>query len=132
MASVTWLAIYSTLMFVPFAIWDTRHTALAEIPAEAWLIIAWFALFLSIIGILLWMFGLRTISSSVAGAFAGVMPVSALVISAIFLDESIGWPHILGLILVVAGIVMVVQSRRQQMETGMHTIVKTQTPTPTR
>jgi len=60
----------------------------------------------------LWFTGLQVVPANSAAVFTGLIPVSALVCSAIFLGERIGWPHYLGMACVIAAIVLVARSPR--------------------
>jgi drug/metabolite transporter (DMT)-like permease len=59
---------------------------------------------------------LRHVPASIAGAFTGVMPITAVLSAWIVLGEAIRWPHLEGMVLIVLGIVLVAHSRGRQVE----------------
>jgi drug/metabolite transporter (DMT)-like permease len=59
----------------------------------------------------IWFVGLRIIPASTAGAFTGMIPITAVLSAWLVLGEPIGWAHIGGIGLVLAGILLVARSR---------------------
>ena len=55
----------------------------------------------------LWFSGLRVIPANAAAVYTGLIPVSAIACSALFLGETIGWPHVAGMVCVIAAIFLV-------------------------
>jgi drug/metabolite transporter (DMT)-like permease len=115
-SSTAYMSIYSMAMFLPFALWDLVRTDLTDVPTSTWLAIAYLAVFASSIAVILWYFGLRTTPASTAGAFTGVIPITAVLSAWLLLDERLGWPHVAGIVLVVAGIGLVVNARGRRLD----------------
>ena len=60
----------------------------------------------------LWFGGLKFIPASAAAVYTGLLPVSAVLLSFALLGESIGWQHVVGMILVIVAVVLVARPRR--------------------
>lgn len=82
-----------------------------EIPQSAWIAMIYMGAVPGALAVLLWFYGLRQVPASIAGAFTGVMPISAVLSAWLVLGEEMAWPHILGMVLIMIGIVMVARSR---------------------
>ncbi len=112
----SWYSIYGTFMFVPLAVWAMRDFSLTTIPQSAWIAMIYMGVVPGASAVLLWFYGLRQVPASIAGAFTGVMPISAVISAWLVLDEEIAWPHVLGITLILIGIVMVARSRGSKVE----------------
>lgn len=112
----SWYSIYGALMFLPAALWVMRDVSFASFPVSAWIAMAYMGAVPGAIAVLMWFYGLRQVPTSIAGAFTGVMPIAAVLSAAIVLGEAMQWPHIVGMILIMIGIVMVARSRGRMVE----------------
>ena len=110
-ATATYICIYGTVMFLPFAIRDLRGFQPANVPASTWIAILYLAVVVTVVAFVLWFKGLAVIPASVAGAFTGMIPVTAVASAALLLHERVGLPHLLGIVCVLAGILLVANAR---------------------
>src|SRR5699024_2791495 len=78
-ATATWVCVYGTAMFFPFALVDLRGFAPDEVPVSTWIAIFYLATFVTVIAFVLWFAGLTTIPASTAGAFTGMIPITAII-----------------------------------------------------
>jgi len=78
-------------------------SAFAQPGAAVWLVIL--ALVPTLGGYALYTFGLRFLEATAAAILATVEPVMAALWAAIFLGESLTWPQIIGVGLVIAGVI---------------------------
>ncbi len=98
---IIWIGL---LLSVPFAFLDIDYSALRNYSFNDFLPILYYGIFGSVISFILWFDGVSKVSASVAGLFTGVMPVSAVILSFLLLNENIEWYHIIGIGLVLIGI----------------------------
>lgn len=112
----SWYSIYGTLMFLVPALWVLRGFDIRTIPASAWIAMCYMGVVPGASAVLLWFYGLRNVPASIAGAFTGVMPITAVLSAWMVLDEAIRWPHLAGMALIVLGIVLVARSRGRRVE----------------
>lgn len=94
----------SFVLFLPLAIYDLTKISLTLIPTSTWLLIVYYAITASVLSFVLWYRGVAKVPASTAGLFTGVMPISAAVVSALFLQEAFTWLHAAGMLLVLAAI----------------------------
>jgi drug/metabolite transporter (DMT)-like permease len=111
LATAALVSLYGAAMFMPFALWDLRTADLGAIPASAWLAVLYLALIVTVVAFVLWFRGLQAIPASIAGAFTGMIPVTAVISAGLILDEEIGLLHISGIACVLAGIFLVAGAR---------------------
>jgi len=98
---IIWIGL---LLSIPFAFIDIDYSALKNYSFNDFLPILYYGIFGSVIAFILWFDGVSKVSASIAGLFTGIMPVSAVILSFLFLNENIYWYHIVGIILVLLGI----------------------------
>ncbi len=101
------VCLYGSLMLAPAALWQGQGFDFGTVEASGWLALAWSAGPVMIGAFFLWFTALKTIPASAAAVYTGLTPVSALICSALVLDERIGWSHVFGMACVVAAIILV-------------------------
>ena len=94
-------------VFLPFAVWQWREFNVADVDVRAWSAILWYGAGTLALGTWLWYSGLQTVEGTVAAAFMGVMPASALLLSYLLLGEDFRWGHIAGFATVFAGVLLI-------------------------
>jgi len=80
---------------------------LGTVPLSDWLVIGYLIVFATALGQQAWLYGVQGIGPSRAGVFVNLVPVSALVLSALLLGEQIGLTEVAGIVLVLAGVWLV-------------------------
>jgi drug/metabolite transporter (DMT)-like permease len=103
----------AAVLFAPLAVWqgigaDWDHSS------GDWVALAWWGFGTLALGSVLWYSGVMRVPGTVAAGFMGLMPVAALVISYVLLDESFQWAHVLGMGAVLLGIAAVTRSHAGQ------------------
>jgi drug/metabolite transporter (DMT)-like permease len=93
--------------FVPFAWWQWDSFAAAAVGARAWAALVWYGAGTLALGTWLWYRGLTRAPGSVAAAFMGVMPASALLLSYVLLGEPFRWAQLAGFAVVLAGVLLI-------------------------
>jgi drug/metabolite transporter (DMT)-like permease len=82
---------------------------------ETWLALGYLVVFATALGQQAWLFGVRGIGPSRAGVFVNLIPVSALILSALILGDAIGHKEVTGVSLILLGVWLV--NRRSLRET---------------
>ncbi|QDR79395.1 DMT family transporter [Sporomusa termitida] len=85
------------------AIAENQAEALLSLPVSGWLALAWYGFFVTALAFICWYQGIKRCDVAVAAAFSGLMPLTALILSVLLLDEQINWSHWLGGLLIVLG-----------------------------
>ena len=81
------------------------------VPLSAWVAVAWHAAIPTIAGFVLWYAGAARLNGAEAAVTTALMPVAAVLLSAVVLGEAVGWHHLLGMALVVAAIAIPLSRR---------------------
>ncbi len=100
-------AALSLPLFAPFAIWQWQDFQVLSVDWRDWLSLAWYGAGTLAVGTLLWYAGIARTQGSIAAAFMGLMPVSALVLSYVLLQETFRPIHLAGFALVLAGVLLI-------------------------
>ena len=92
------------LMIAPFYLWDLREGASITEPVSSWIGIAYMAVFPSFISYLFFNRGVQLIGGARAGQSTHLMPLFGSIMAVLFLGESLHLYHLIGAILIGAGI----------------------------
>jgi drug/metabolite transporter (DMT)-like permease len=106
------IMIFSFILFCPFGAYEllkSNNFFLDPIHIGA---ILYYSIFCSVIAYICWFSGMKKIMASSAAIFTGVMPLSTVVLSIIFLKEKLYWNHLFGLIFVVISIYLVTSKKK--------------------
>ncbi|WNF08199.1 MULTISPECIES: DMT family transporter [Brevibacillus] len=106
--------VISLILFLPFAIADLIKTDLTAVPFQIWLLMIYYAVTASVLSFVLWYRGVAKVAASTAGLFTGFMPVSAALVSVLFLGEQFTWAHGMGMLFVLGAVVAGTRSVEDQ------------------
>ncbi len=110
LAIATLVNLFGLALFAPLAIAEAGRVDLAAVPLGAWAALVYFGVALSAVVFVLWIRGVAVVPASTAGVFTGVLPISTVVLSYLFLREPFAWSHPVGLACVLVGIWLVTGS----------------------
>ena len=108
--TVNWTTLLVSILFqIPFLGTDQKAsvTGLGAVSLPGWLAVGYLVVFATAIGQQAWLYGVKGLGPSRAGVFVNLIPVSALVLSAIVLDERIGSGEMIGIVMILAGVWLV-------------------------
>lgn len=100
-------AALSIPLFLPFALWQGGDLRLAEVEWRTWVALAWYGAGTLSLGTWFWYSGVARAEGTIAAGFMGLMPVSALLLSYLLLDEPFRWIHLLGFLVTFAGVMLI-------------------------
>ncbi len=98
--------VIGSLLLLPFFLWDITTNPLPEISPLITGSFLYIAIFPSILSYLFWNKGVAMIGASMAGFFICLIPVFTAVLASVFLDESLYWFHLVGMLLIVSGFIL--------------------------
>ncbi|SMD03112.1 DMT family transporter [Sporomusa malonica] len=106
--------IVQTTLVVGIALLLCFGPALVERPVESlmslgiagWLALVWYGVFVTALAFILWYAGIKRCDASMAAAFSGMMPFTALILSVLLLGEQPGWQQWLGGLMVMSGMLL--------------------------
>lgn len=107
LAVSTMISLFGLLWFLPVGAYEACVVDLAAISLTGWLTVLYYGVFVTVLAYLFWFAGITKVPASTAGVFTAIMPVSALVLSALVLSEPIGWAQLAGCGFVLCGIIFI-------------------------
>ena len=110
LAVSTVISLFGLLWFLPMGLVEAAAMDFGAVSATGWLTVGYYGVFVTVLAYLFWFAGITKVAASTAGVFTAVMPVSALVLSALVLGEPVGWPQLAGCGLVLGGILLLSRS----------------------
>jgi len=108
--TVNWTTLgLSLLLQIPLLWTDQKMmvAGVASVPLSGWVALAYLIVFATALGQQAWLYGVQGVGPSRAGVFINLIPVSALVFSALILGEHIGLKEVAGIALTLAGVWLV-------------------------
>lgn len=88
------------------ALAEQPWVALAAIDFSTWLALLWYGFFATAMAYYFWYAGIKRSDASTAAAFSGMMPITAMLLSVVFLNEQLGETQFLGGGMVVLGMLL--------------------------
>jgi drug/metabolite transporter (DMT)-like permease len=108
--TVNWTTLLcSILLQVPLLALDRKIllSEMSSVPSSGWVALLYLVIFATALGQQAWLYGVKGIGPSRAGVFVNVIPVSALILSAVVLDDHIGLKEMAGVSLILVGVWLV-------------------------
>lgn len=87
------------------ALFEQPAAALLSLGITGWMALLWYGLFVTALAFILWYAGIKRCDATMAAAFSGMMPFTALVLSVLLLNEQPGSQQWIGGFLVILGMV---------------------------
>ena len=108
--TVNWTTLLLSILFqIPF-LWMDQKVVLEgmhSVSLTAWLALFYLIVFATAVGQQAWLYGVRGAGPAGAGVFVNLIPVSALILSALILGDRIGVRELVGIVMIVAGVWLV-------------------------
>lgn len=104
LAATAIISVFGFVWFLPAGIYDFFTVDLTKAGSVAWLAVVYYGVVVTVSAYLFWFAGIVSVSASVASVFTGVMPLSAVALSALILGEKLYWYHYVGCLFVLSGI----------------------------
>ena len=108
--TVNWTTLLISIVLQVPLLWMDRRlllTGVQAVPLVGWIALVYLIVFASALGLQAWRYGVQGVGPSRAGVFVNLIPVSALILSALVLGESIGAREVAGIALILAGVWLV-------------------------
>jgi len=107
------LSILGSIFFLPLAVYEALHIDFSSISLSVWGWIIYTGTIVTVVAVILMNQGLKKVPASVASVFTALTPVSTVLLSSIFLKESIYWYHLLGMVFILLGILMLTNTNKE-------------------
>lgn len=108
--TVNWTTLLLSLVLQIPLLWTDQKLLLtgpSVVPISGWLALGYLVVFATALGQQAWLYGVQGVGPSRAGVFVNLIPVSALLLSALILGEAIGLREVAGIGLILAGVWLV-------------------------
>jgi drug/metabolite transporter (DMT)-like permease len=103
-AAAAWTLLLGSAGLLPFALPGLARAPWGALPPAFWLSLAWLVLFPTVVAYVFWMEGIRRAGAGAAAAFMFLSPLSALLLSAVWLGERPGPLQLGGAALLLVGV----------------------------
>lgn len=100
------LNLWGLVLMTPFGLWQASAFDFATVPAQIWLLLAFYALAASMFSTWLWLNGLRHVPANHSGVFTIAMPLAASLTAVTLLGESLGLAHAVAFACAAGGILL--------------------------
>jgi len=106
------LAVAALIGTIPFVAYEVATNSIQWPDAQGWGVIAYAAIFPSIVSQLFWVMGLEKIGSNRGGLFINLVPIFGALFAIFLLGESFQTYHAIGLVLVLGGIALAQKAQK--------------------
>lgn len=98
------IMLFALLLFLPGALVELQAFNLSQLAPKNVLALIYYGLFGSAAAYICWFSGIGKVNASTAAGFSGVMPLSSVLLSVLFLREKVTWQHMVGMTITLIGI----------------------------
>ena len=92
---------------LPFGLWQMRGFDFSQVSVPMWQLLIAYAIAASVLSTWLWLTGLRKVPASQAGVFSIGLPVTAMLVGVVFLNEKLTAFHIVALVFSVVALLLI-------------------------
>ena len=115
--TVNWTTLLASIVLQIPLLWTDQKlmvSGMESVPLAGWLALGYLIVFATALGQQAWLYGVQGVGPSRAGVFVNLIPVSALVLSALVLGERVGLREIAGILLILSGVWLVSYQTRDR------------------
>jgi drug/metabolite transporter (DMT)-like permease len=110
--TVTYACVIGTACLLPAALHEGILQSVSHYSPSVWLGLLYLGLFGSAVGFIWYYEGIKAIGPSRAGVFINFVPISAILLASLFLNEVVDASLVVGGMFVIAGVYFTNRSRR--------------------
>jgi drug/metabolite transporter (DMT)-like permease len=108
--TINWTTLLISIILQVPLLWTDQKVlqeGWATVASGGWIALGYLIVFATALGQQAWLYGVQGVGPSRAGVFVNLIPVSALLLSAVILGEAVGLRETLGIILILTGVWLV-------------------------
>ncbi|MEX5213053.1 MAG: DMT family transporter [Nitrospiraceae bacterium] len=108
--TINWTTLLISIVLQIPLLWSDQKVmqeGWAVVSSGGWMALGYLIVFATALGQQAWLYGVQGVGPSRAGVFVNLIPVSALLLSALILGEAVGPREALGIVLILAGVWLV-------------------------
>lgn len=110
LALTGYLCFLGFIMFLPLSVFQAISFDFSGVSPLAWGAIFYFGAVFTVLAYIFWFQGVSRVSGSTAGVFTAIMPVSAVVLSCLFLKENFTLHHAVGGVFILFAIFLMTKA----------------------
>jgi drug/metabolite transporter (DMT)-like permease len=107
------VTVFGLLIFLPLGIYEAASYDFSRLSTDNLLALLYYGVGVTTVAYILWFSGVEKVPASTAAVFTGVLPVSTVILSVLFLGEQSTTAHLVGLGCVLGGIGLIARSEAQ-------------------
>lgn len=116
--STTYAVAFGTLLLLPFAIMETSWTTITEASLHSWIAIVYMNVVVTVISFIIYYKGIQKVGAAKAAIFINFMPLSAVIMATIILDESLQIVHFIGAMFILFGVYYGTKSKTKSIQSN--------------
>lgn len=108
--TINWTTLLISIVLQIPLLWSDQKVlqeGWTAVSSGGWVALGYLIVFATALGQQAWLYGVQGVGPSRAGVFVNLIPVSALLLSAVILGEAVGLREALGIVLILAGVWLV-------------------------
>ena len=108
--TINWTTLLISIVLQIPLLWSDQKVlqeGWAVVSPGGWIALGYLIVFATALGQQAWLYGVQGVGPSRAGVFVNLIPVSALLFSAVILGETVGQRETLGIVMILAGVWLV-------------------------
>ncbi len=104
LAISTIVSCFGTILFLPFALYESRQFAYDKVSFTEWGLIMYFGIVVTVIAFILMHLGIAKVSANMAGILTGFLPISSIALASFVLGEAISSIQLVGCALILVAL----------------------------
>lgn len=112
--STTYAVVFGTIMLLPFALINGKWEHYVQASLLTWLSIFHLSIIVSVISFIMYYYGIQKIGAARASIFINLMPLSAVILAVILLNEPLLPIHLIGAALVLTGVTIGTKANKKK------------------
>lgn len=106
LASTTYACVIGSILLLPLALYEGGLSNIFNYSLNTYIALFYMVIFASVLGFVWWYQGVLKVGASGAAIFINLVPISAMVMSGLFMGEKINTYQLLGAALVISGVLL--------------------------
>lgn len=106
-----WSTLFGFLVLLPWAAWEMSQTPV-QLTLQGAVTAAYLGIVVTVAGLYLWLNLLRVVPARIAAAVQYLQPIVGISASSLLFGDQLGTPFLIGVVLVLSGLALTVQTRR--------------------
>ncbi|RJS58915.1 DMT family transporter [Bacillus sp. PK3_68] len=107
LAISTIVSLFGAVLFLPFSLYESSQFKFKEVSMAEWGLVFYFGVVVTVIAFILMYRGVSKVPASTVGVLTGVLPISSVILSVLFLGEKLSFIHLIGSGFILTAILLI-------------------------